>query len=299
MPASSSAPDSASPAPSKAQVFRVRLTSTLILWALISVALWLQLDSVLVGIVGLLGILGTWEYFRLQNADTRSRDFTRLAVTISLVYWVATGLLTVPGHREPPWWLDAAMLVITLHGAFYLSFRTALDGTNTLRRIQNLVFGMVYTTFLAGFMTRLLFFEGAASGRHLLLLFVMTTKFGDMGAYAIGSWLGKHKMIPHISPAKTWQGFGGAIAGSYLAMVAMMLIVPEKLAPLTWGHALILAPLLSISGVAGDLAESVLKRCHSIKDSGHKLPGIGGILDLTDSLIFTAPVAYCYLKSIS
>lgn len=297
-------PDStstAAPAPpkSKAQVFRIRLGSTLAIWAVISVALTLHLDWILVVMIGLLGLLGTWEYFRLQNSDRESRDFTRLALAVSAVYWAGIGWLCIPGRVEPPWWLDAAVLVVTLHGAFYLSFRTALDGANTLRRIQNLVFGMVYTTILAGFMTRILYFEGASSGRHLLLLFVMTTKFGDMGAYAFGSWLGKHKMIPHISPAKTWQGFGGAIFGSYVAVVCMMLIVPQRLLPLTWGHALILAPILSISGVAGDLAESVLKRCHSIKDSGHKLPGIGGILDLTDSLLFTAPVAYCYLKSIS
>lgn len=299
MPSASSASDSASPAPSKAQVFRVRLGSTLVLWGLISLALWLRLDWVLVAIVGLLGLLGTWEYFRLQHADREAQDFTRLAVGLAAAYWGATAWLTIPDHREPPWWLDAAVLIISLHGAFYLSFRRALDGANTLRRIQNLVFGTVYTTLLAGFLTRILFFEGAASGRHLLLLFIMVVKFGDMGAYAFGSWLGRHKMIPHISPAKTWQGFGGAIFGSYVAMSCMMLIVPEKLAPLTWPHALVLAPILSISGVAGDLAESVLKRCHHIKDSGHKLPGIGGILDLTDSLLFTAPVAYCYLKSIS
>jgi phosphatidate cytidylyltransferase len=288
-----------SPPKSKGQVFLVRLGSTLVLWTLIGIALTMRLDWVLVVIVSLLGLLGTWEYFRLQTADPEARDFTRLAVLVAALYWGATASLSIPGKVEPPWWLDAAALVLTLHGAFYLTFRKALDGVDTLRRIQNLVFGMVYTTLLGGFMTRILFFEGAESGRHLLLMFVMVTKFGDMGAYAFGSLFGKHKMIPHISPAKTWQGFGGAIFGSYVAMAAMMLIVPEKLVPLTWGHAMVLALLLSITGVAGDLAESVLKRCHHIKDSGHKLPGIGGILDLTDSLLFTAPVAYCYLKAIS
>ena len=79
----------------------------------------------------------------------------------------------------------------------------------------------------------------------------------------------------------------------------MLLLVPDKLAPLTWTHGLILVPILCLVGITGDLAESVLKRCTHIKDSGHALPGIGGILDLTDSLLFTAPVFYLYLVAIS
>jgi phosphatidate cytidylyltransferase len=128
---------------------------------------------------------------------------------------------------------------------------------------------------------------------------IMVTKFSDMGAYAFGSWLGKHKMIPHISPAKTWEGLGGAFVGSFLAMTCLMYFAPEKLLPLSWTTALILAPLLCALAVIGDLAESILKRCHQIKDSGQKLPGIGGMLDLTDSLLFTAPVCYFYLKAIA
>src|SRR5262249_3226983 len=96
--------------------------------------------------------------------------------------------------------------------------------------------------------------------------------------------------------AKSWEGFGGAVLGSCVAMSVMMLCVPQQLLPLTWPHAIVLAALLCCFGVLGDLAESVLKRCHGVKDSGHKLPGIGGILDLTDSLLFTAPVTYCYIK---
>ena len=150
-----------------------------------------------------------------------------------------------------------------------------------------------------GFMMRIFFFNEASSSRILALTIIMVTKFSDAGAYGLGSMIGKHKMIPHISPAKSWEGFAGAMITSVLAMVTMMLLAPEKLAPLTWAHAMILAPLLCITGVVGDLAESILKRCHSIKDSGHRLPGIGGILDLTDSVLFTAPVAYLYLKAIS
>ena len=132
-----------------------------------------------------------------------------------------------------------------------------------------------------------------------MLYLIIVTKFSDMGAYLFGVVFGRHKMIPHISPAKSWEGFAGAFVASFLGAVMLLSWVPERLAPLDWLHGLILAPLLCATAVTGDLAESVLKRCFAIKDSGHTLPGIGGILDLTDSLLFTAPVFYFYLAALS
>ncbi len=284
---------------SKGHVFMVRLGSTVVLWVLMGFALTMKFDWIFLLMVAGFGFLGTIEYVGLQKADASARSFGRLLILLSISYWALIMWQSLPNGEEHPWWIDLGMLMLALQGAFLLTFRLQLEGEHTLRRISHTVFGMVYTVLTAGFLSRVLFFHDASNGRYLLFMLIMVTKFGDMGAYGIGSLIGKHKMVPHISPAKTWQGFGGAIFGSYLAMVVMMLVVPEKLLPLNWMHAMILAPLLSISGIMGDLAESVLKRCHQIKDSGHKLPGIGGILDLTDSILFTAPVAYFYLSVIS
>ncbi len=287
------------PAPSKARTFIARLSSTLMLWALLGVGLALKLDWLLLVAIILVGLLGTLEYCRLQRHDIETHPYTWLSLIMGLLYWAAVAWFTLPSRQEPSWLLDAALITLAVQGAFLVAFSKQLDGPNTLLRVFNAIFGIVYTIFLWSFMVRLLFFGGVESGRMLVLMVIMVTKFSDMGAYAVGSWIGKHKMIPHISPGKTWQGFGGAILGCYVGMVGMMLVVPHHLLPLTWTTALILAPILCIVGVVGDLAESVLKRCHQIKDSGHKLPGIGGILDLTDSLIFTGPVAYFYLKFIA
>ncbi|MEY4482799.1 MAG: hypothetical protein RL693_251 [Verrucomicrobiota bacterium] len=297
----SETPVSAPPgsSPSKGHVFFVRLGSTVVLWALMGFALTMKLDWIFLATVAIFGVLGTMEYLGLQKADLTARRFGRLVLFLSLSYWALVMWQSLPGSVEHPWWIDLGILMLALQGSFLLAFTSQLEGEHTLRRIFNTIFAVVYTVLTAGFLSRVLFLEGAPSGRYLLFLLIMVTKFGDMGAYSIGSLIGKHKMVPHISPAKTWQGFGGAIFGSYVAMAVMMYLVPEKLLPLNWMHAMILAPLLSVSGIMGDLAESVLKRCHHIKDSGHKLPGIGGILDLTDSLLFTAPVAYFYLRAIS
>lgn len=291
-----SEPASARPTPSKGKVFFIRLGSTLALWALITVALMMKLDWMLVVLTVLAGLGTSAEYFRLEASDPKTTSYRRLGFCICVVFWATVAWQTIPDSSEPPWWLEAAFLTATIQLAFLPALAKALEGRATLVRIHFTIFGVVYTALTLGFLIRILFLEGAESGRHLLLMTIMVTKFSDMGAYAFGSWFGRHKMIPHISPAKTWEGLSGAFTGCYVAMCSMMLAVPDKLAPLTWTSAMLLAPLLCVVSVIGDLAESVLKRCHSIKDSGHKLPGIGGILDLTDSLLFTAPICYFYLR---
>jgi phosphatidate cytidylyltransferase len=103
-------------------------------------------------------------------------------------------------------------------------------------------------------------------------------------------------MIPHISPKKTWEGFAGALAFSLLASLGLFYFMPDRLLALTWTHATILGLLLGFAAVIGDLAESIIKRSTGVKDSGNMLPGIGGALDLIDSLLFTAPLLFFYLR---
>jgi phosphatidate cytidylyltransferase len=104
-------------------------------------------------------------------------------------------------------------------------------------------------------------------------------------------------MIPHVSPGKTWEGFGGALVFAQLAGCGLYALFPNQLAILGgWPHVIGLGVILALLSVVGDLAESVLKRSLNAKDSGQMLPGIGGALDLIDSLCFTAPALYFYLK---
>jgi phosphatidate cytidylyltransferase len=293
----SHATDAPAPTPSKRRVFASRLASTLGLWAVIALALHWRSDWLVVTVTGLFGIAGALEYYRLLRADPQARSFNLLGCSICLAYWAAVGWWSANHHAEPPAWLDLAALTASVHGSFLLCYRHQLEGVLTLQRIFNTVFGIVYTVIFFGFLVKLIYFYPGQpmKGCMLMLFLIMVTKFSDMGAYAVGVLFGKHKMIPHISPAKSWEGFAGSFMGSFLAASLLLWLMPADLAPLNWMHGLILAPLLCATAVTGDLAESVLKRCVSIKDSGHKLPGIGGILDLTDSLLFTAPVFYFYL----
>ena len=294
--------DTVAPTPSKQRVFASRLISTLVLWGIITAAVQWKTDWVLIALTGFFGVAGAVEYYRLLRSDTHARSFNFLGLCICLAYW-GTILWWVMRHKvAPPMWLDLAALTASVHGAFLLCYRHQLEGIATLQRIFSTVFGVVYTVIFFGFIARLMYFQAdgqTPTGLCLVIYLVMVTKFSDMGAYILGVIFGKHKMIPHISPAKSWEGLVGAFLFSFAGAVLLLWLVPEKLRPLDWLHGLILAPILCATAISGDLAESVLKRCTSIKDSGHKFPGIGGILDLTDSLLFTAPVFYFYLSAIA
>lgn len=299
--------DSTTPAPppasaSKLRAFFPRLLSTVILWSLLALAFKAGQDWVFVTLAALFGFGSAWEYYRLMRADAGARAFRVLGLLVCAGYWTAASSHVLRHHTPQPMWMDLAALAIALQVSFALSCRRALEGSHSLQRIFSTVFGVVYTATLFGFALRIIYINAGSAppgGVFLMLFLVIVTKFSDAGAYAFGVLLGKHKMIPHISPAKSWEGLVGAFVGCFVTATIMLKCFPQQLLPLDWTSGLLIAPVLCIIGVIGDLAESVLKRCFVIKDSGHSLPGIGGILDLTDSLLFTAPVFYFYLKVIS
>ncbi len=130
-----------------------------------------------------------------------------------------------------------------------------------------------------------------------LVSMVAVVKAGDIAAYLVGSLMGATKMAPVLSPGKTWEGAAASLAGSAaaawlvlegLGMAAPGLAVPAQ----PWGGWLAFGLLVGGAGMLGDLAESLIKREAGAKDSGHSLGGLGGVLDLVDSLLFAAPVAW-------
>jgi phosphatidate cytidylyltransferase len=163
------------------------------------------------------------------------------------------------------------------------------------------VFGIFYVPWLFLFVTKIVYLlprdaAGHVTGHYYVLFLLVVTKFSDMGAYLTGSVIGKHPLIPHISPKKTWEGFFGALAFSIGGACGLVWLLPEKLSFLQQGDAVILGLVLGFAAVVGDLAESIVKRSADAKDSGKFLPGIGGALDLIDSILFTAPLLFFYLR---
>ena len=163
--------------------------------------------------------------------------------------------------------------------------------------ISTTLFGLMYVPWLMNFIQEITFFPHV-QGKLFLIYFVLVTKFSDTGAYAVGSLIGKHKMIPRVSPGKTWEGFAGAIAVSTAASLVFVHFFGDRMEGMNWIHAIILGVILSSTAVIGDLIESLFKREAGVKDSGKFFPGIGGLLDLLDSLLFNAPIMYLYLRHI-
>jgi len=174
----------------------------------------------------------------------------------------------------------------------------------SLMRIALTVATVLYAGLLPAFLVLLRTWKSNGIGISAFLSMVMITKLSDTGAYFTGRALGKHKLIPRISPGKTVEGsiggFAAAIVASWIFFTFVAGYFDQHLVrPPDWWRWLGYGFLVCGAGMLGDLAESLIKRDLGCKDSSTWLPGLGGILDIVDSLLFAAPVAYaCWLMSL-
>jgi phosphatidate cytidylyltransferase len=292
------------PVPSKARVFARRLTSTSILWAVVLVGMFsgshLVSNYVFGGFMLLLAVVGLLEFYGL--VEKRGLVcFKRSGLAAGVLMMLATSLhcTGVLGEYQEPTLVNDFETIVLIVFVLGLCARQFVSKRNTagILAISTTLFGLMYVPWLLNFIQKINFFPGIEdNGRFFVLYFILVTKFSDTGAYAIGSLIGRHKMIPRISPAKTWEGFAGAILVATGASLAYCHFLADKMPGMTPVHAVILGVVLSTTAVLGDLIESLFKREAGVKDSGNFFPGIGGILDLLDSLLFNAPIMYLYLR---
>ncbi len=207
--------------------------------------------------------------------------------------------------------IDHVLLCLTIIAAFCVCFKDAPTKENvngTLAAIG----ATVFIPWALSFIPKIFYLCLTSNTVHLnttdtrpvLFFMILVTKIADTGAFAAGSWTakrpgGNHKLIPLVSPKKSWEGLiGGTVASVVTAFIcyfywpASVTVGDIKIFGIV--EVIIIGILASVIGLLGDLAESALKRAAGAKDSGH-LPGIGGILDTLDSLIFVAPLFYGYL----
>jgi len=189
-------------------------------------------------------------------------------------------------------------LLVAVLGSFWLQ-ATKRDNAKAFESISATLLGVLYCWFLLSFLMRLR--HVGANGRlggpgwpdvgmRLLITCIVVSKFSDIGAFFIGRSLGKHKLITRISPNKTWEGAWGGLASSVVvAVITGRLLLPATMD--VW-RLVVFGVFVGGMGQFGDLAESLLKRAGGIKDAGELIPGFGGTLDLIDSLMISAPVAY-------
>jgi len=285
-------------------VFLRRTASTLSLWVLVTAAFLSFQTWAVLGLMGVLVILATIEYFRmLRGAGVKC--FPCFGIFIGVAYTIVLYTFFMKGRAWIPGGVDIFALFLAIAGPFALQLRRPIQGAEPLMAVAFNLLGFVYIPFLFSFAARITFLPPGATdipgivgkpGAFLLLWLLAVTKFTDMGAYITGSMIGKHKMIPHVSPGKTWEGFGGALVFAQIAACGLYALFPEHYRIFGgWSHVITLGVILAVLAVIGDLAESIVKRSLNAKDSGNFLPGIGGSLDLLDSICFTAPALFFYL----
>ena len=182
------------------------------------------------------------------------------------------------------------LLFITLALLFLILIQLKRrESSGVIIGLSTTIFGILYIPWFMGFLIKIRYLD---YGAGMLASVIWITKFGDIGAYLVGSRFGRHTLISRISPNKTWEGLLGGILFSLLAALGAKSLMP---ASYSYYHLLVLGLFVGILGQLGDLSESLMKRDCAVKDSGDIFPGLGGALDCIDSLLFTAPVFYFWV----
>lgn len=311
-PSAQPAANSGVPEPKKANGamhFLVRLVSSIVLWLLVLGAIFYTPPLVFYGVFTVIACLALWEFYDIiEAAGMRCYRNWGMAGSVALVmgswFFFEKGVLTPKAN-----YFSLFVLIVFILGVFIRQFPQK-NNPQPIQTMACTIFGLLYVPWLLSFITLINFSflpgpttpeiwrEAQREGRYFVLYLILVTKFSDVGAYVFGMTMGKHKLIPRISPNKTWEGVFGGVLGSLLASYGGFYLMRETLERNGLGllDATVLGILLGAVAIIGDLAESLIKRQANIKDSGKMLPGIGGALDLVDSLLFTAPVLYVYMR---
>jgi phosphatidate cytidylyltransferase len=234
----------------------------------------------------IIAMLGSLEFYRIvKSQGVAPLSWLGIAFSILLIanaYIQQYNLSLAPYPRD--FALPLLLTLMTLIPLLWLLFRPGKG--NAFINWGWTVAGILYIGWLLSFYIQIRFME---NGMAWIFLVVSCTAMCDVGAYAVGSNLGKHAMASSISPGKTWEGSAGGLATSIL--IAVILAVAFKL-PLYYWQMVAAGLIIGVLAQLGDLVDSLLKRNMHAKDAGNLLPGHGGFLDRIDSHLLVGPVAY-------
>ncbi|WP_282046050.1 phosphatidate cytidylyltransferase [Roseibium album] len=264
-----------------------RTQSWWVMVAIFTVA-FLVSQTISIIVFALISFLALKEYFSMiptRRADRRVLFWAYLSIPVQY-FWVYDHYYGMFAVFIPVY------MFLFLPFASLLSQQT--DGF--LKSVGTLNWGLMLCVFSISHAAFLLILpatpESRAGGAGLLLFLIFLTQFNDVAQYTWGKLFGRRKIIPGVSPNKTWEGFLGGVATTF---VLAMLIAP-LVTPLDLAHAAAAGLLIAIAGFVGDVTVSALKRDLGVKDTGSLIPGHGGILDRIDSLTFTAPLFFHFIR---
>jgi len=217
---------------------------------------------------------GLREYYNLVLPHSKWIERT-VGIGLGLILSI---IISLVGMKEISPFFVLVLLTLSI-----LFMATSKDLSSTISNMGGTLFGIFFIGFLLAYVSLI---RNMTNGRLWVLFLMVTIWAGDISALLIGSFFGRHKLYPKISPKKTFEGLFGSIVGSIIVALAFsLLFIPH----LKKGHCILLAVGLGILGQLGDFTESMLKRSAQVKDSGTLIPGHGGMLDRLDSFLFSAP----------
>lgn len=249
-----------------------------ILWASIKLAPPFVFSTLVILVI----VAASWECYGMLR-HRGGRPFAWVGIAAAAAVAGSFMLQTAPLH--PGHALIAAVVAVVL-----LAMYRRQTPAEMLDTVLITLFPLLFVALTLGYVIALREMPGADGSDLVLLLFICVI-FGDTAAFYVGKRFGRHKLAPTISPAKTREGAGGAVAGSVIGACVGHVWFYQSL-PLA--HAIVVGLLLGVAGMLGDLAESMVKRACGVKDSSKLLPGHGGVLDRTDNLLLAAPLLYYY-----
>ena len=232
--------------------------------------------------LALVACTAQWEYYGLAMRKN-FRPIAPFAIGCGIFYLLVQFLQTLGRLPDGSTFFALGLILFAIFCLFCATRDAALGNVSVS------FFGIVYTILPLGLFFELLY---RPAGWWWFFFAIVPTVATDMGAYFVGKALGRHKLAPTISPGKTLEGgIGGLIVGTAAAFVWWLFGTSQ----MTIGHAIVMGVILAVVGQIADLSESLLKRDADVKDSG-QIPGLGGMLDVVDSLLFNVPVVYLYLR---
>jgi phosphatidate cytidylyltransferase len=233
-------------------------------------------------LIGVVYLLSMWEYFRIVS------DAKEKVVSVIMIVGFLAGALIILSASGSSFELISGMIALNMIICGLISIPQYKKNPLVLETMKKQVQGIIYIPLLLSF---LVLIRNQADGMIWIFLILAVIFAGDTSAYYFGSYLGRHKLCPAVSPGKTIEGsIGGLAANLFVGSLIKIFFLPV----LPWVLSLLFFLVIGIAGQAGDLFESMLKRSSKVKDSGGLLPGHGGFLDRIDALLFAAPVAYFF-----
>ncbi|QSR85986.1 phosphatidate cytidylyltransferase [Candidatus Methylacidiphilum infernorum] len=280
----------------KGSNFYARFFSSLVLWGVLLFVILYGLKIIEMIIFIFFGVLALEEFYRMQEVKG-NRVFRSAGLSAAFCLYVGIWFFWnfLPNGSSFYYFFEQALYFIFIASLFSLVIYRWNFLDNPVSAIALTLLGFFYVAFLFSFLERISFCKGLPFNADAALFYVIAvTKLSDTGAFLIGKNFGRRFLVPQISPKKTWEGLGGGILFSFLAGVILPFGFSKFFKGFPYSDSLFLSVVIGIVAAVGDLAKSTVKRDAHVKDSGHIIPGIGGILDLIDSLLLSGPLFYFY-----